>query len=171
MAFVASQWYWEFTLVDRGNKRTVLRWAANTSPTTNDITSARAGFVDFRQNLAGVTACKFVSARLINEYRDNALTLPTSAEAELESVLQITAPIYGKPNKRALINIPGPVIAAFHAPTGDDADLANLAYTPLLQALQYFSGSEGGPLLVSDGEQIIRTQANGVRKHKYSKQG
>jgi hypothetical protein len=120
--------------------------------------------------LNGVTALVVKSYRVAKVFIEGSLTLPTSAEAELEQHALITAQIYGIANKSAVIDIPGPEQLVFLAASGPGADQVNFSQTEVDNYIGIWDGT--GPLAtISDGEEINVNIVKGRKTHSRSQRG
>lgn len=163
MALTAGSWYTVFELVDTGGK-VVTRRYEQSAPA--DDAAARASALAMATDLAAVTNAKIKSYHTYQVFEEDALTLPTAAEVEMQAL--ITVGIDGKPLKSASITIPAPVDGIFVASSGSNYDVVDGTDTDLAAFLANFDSE--ALFYVSDGEQMDGFK-KGVRRHVKSSRG
>ena len=122
-------------------------------------------------NVLAVTELKIKRYSVQKVYSEAALTLPTSAEAEAEQQLHISALIKGDPTKSGTYDIPGPKQALFQAASGPGADLPNFSLTALDTFIEMFNDCGSDLAKLSDGESWDTNTAKGKKTHKHSTNG
>jgi len=171
MALVEKGWNLVVNLVDRGGKNFVRTFAMVATDTAGDASAVITDVGTILTNLAAVTELKVKSYQIQKVFSENALTLPTSAEAEGEQNLHVSAKIVGDPTKSGTYDIPGPKQALFQASSGPGADLPNFSVTALDNFLEMFNSAGTDIALLSDGESWDVNTAKGKKIHKRSTNG
>lgn len=171
MSLVKQHWFLEVTMVDRGAKVTTRTFDLVVTDTANDVTAVLASASTILTRLNGVSSLVVKSYRVSLLFLETALSLPTSAEAELEQHALITAQIRGIPNKSAVIDIPGPEQLVFLAASGPDADRVNFAQTEVDDYVDMFDSAADNLARISDGEFIDSGIVRGVKTHSRSSRG
>jgi len=165
--------HWELVvgLVDRGGKVVNRTFILTATDTAGDATAVFTDVATILTNLIAVTELKIKSYRLAVLYAESALTLPTSAEAEAEQQLHLSAIIQGHPTKSGTYDIPGPKQALFQAASGPGADLPNFSVTALDNFIEMFNTGGTDLATLSDGESWDTNTAKGKKTHKHSTNG
>lgn len=171
MAFVTAYYVVHFVLVDRGGRSTRMTFRGTSAFTALSDTNKQAQVTNLRQNLELVTACKIRSFTLSQLTIQDAFTLPSSAQAELEAKAVVSAQLTGRPNRRGVLHIPGPVDALFKATSGVEADVVNTAQTNLGAILSKLDSTGQDMFTLSDGETLVASTARGYRVHRKSAKG
>jgi len=171
MALTQLGWEMVVALVDRGGKAVNRTFFMTTTDTAGDATDVFTDAATIRTNLLAVTELKIKSYRLAAVYAEDALTLPTSAEAEAEQQLHISALIVGDPTKSGTYDIPGPKQALFQAASGPGADLPNFSVTARHNFIEMFNPGGSDLATLSDGEGWDTNTAKGKKTHKHSTNG
>lgn len=171
MALTLQGWEASFGLVDRGGKVVNRTFFLTATDAAGDATAVFTDVATIRTNLLAVTELKIKTERVTAVYAEDALTLPTSAEAEAEQQLHISALIVGHPNKSGTYDIPGPKQALFQAASGPGADLPNFSVTALDNFIEMFNPGGSDLATLSDGEGWDTNTAKGKKTHKHSTNG
>jgi len=171
MSLAAIGWKAVVGLVDRGGKVVTRTFHLTATDTAGDASAVLTDVATILTNLAAVTECKIKNYSVSKEYSENALTLPTSAEAEAEQQLHISALIVGSPTESATYDIPGPKQALFQAASGPGADLPNFSVTALDNFIEMFNSGGTDIATLSDGESWDTNTAKGKKTHKHSTNG
>jgi len=171
MALVAKEWQLSVGLVDRGGKVVNRTFHLTAQDDAGDATGVFTDVATILTNLAAVTELKVKSYQVQKIFTDNALTLPTSAEAEAEQNLHISALIVGDPTKSGTYDIPGPKQALFQASSGPGADIPNFSSSALDTFIEMFNSAGSDLALISDGESWDTNTAKGKKTHKHSTNG
>lgn len=172
MALTKQRWFLDVQLVDRGNRSTVRRFDLVATDTAWDASAVNTAVVAVLANITASTECKIKSYRMGVHYLETSFTLPTSAEAELEQHALITTQIKGKPNKSAVIDIPGPKQTLFLGTSGPEADEVDFGGgEPALGYLGMFDSAGENLAYLSDGEQCDQTIRRGRKTHSKSQKG
>jgi len=158
-------------LVDRGGKVVNRTFALTSTDTAGDATAVFTAVGTILTNIQAVTELKVKSYRVAKVYAEDALTLPTSAEAEAEQQLHLSTLIVGDPTKSGTYDIPGPKQALFQAASGPGADLPNFAYGALDTFIEMFNSAGSNLATLSDGESWDSNTVKGKKTHKYSRNG
>jgi len=171
MSLAKVSWELVVGLVDRGGKVVNRTFFLTADDTAGDATDVFTDVATILTNIAAVTELKVKSYRVAAVYAENALTLATSAEAEAEQQLHISALIKGDPTKSGTYDIPGPKQALFQASSGPGADLPNFSVTALDNFIEMFNDGGTGLATLSDGEFWDTNTAKGKKTHKHSTNG
>jgi len=171
MALTSQGWELIVGLVDRGGKVVNRTFDMTAVDTAGDATAVFADVTTIIANLVAVTELKVKSYRVAKLYSEDALTLPTSAEAEAEQQLHLSALIVGDPTKSGTYDIPGPKQALFQAASGPGADLPNFSLTALDTFIEMFNSAGSDLAQLSDGESWDSNTVKGKKTHKYSRNG
>lgn len=102
-----------------------------------------------------------------NVFVEGSLALP--AAAEVENQLQLTLPIFAKPNKSGTLTIPAPKVGIMQATTGQGFNLPDFTDAALIAYINLFT--TGGKATLSDGEVGVLSNAKGKRIHVKSSRG
>jgi hypothetical protein len=170
MALVAQGWSVIVALRDRGGGVTTRTYDLVATDAAGDASVPLGNAASLLADLEALTDCKVYQYHVAKNFRDTAFTLPTVATAENEQHLLITAPIAGKPNESATLDIPGPKDATFQATSGK---LANVGIvTGIVQDFVLDFVAAGVNLAtISDGDQLTGTDFSGKRTHSRSVKG
>jgi len=171
MALSALRWELVVQLADRGGKVFLRTFNLTATDTAGDASAVLTDVATILTNIAAVTELKVKGYRVAKVYSEDAFTLPTSAEAEGEQNLHLSALIVGDPTKSGTYDIPGPKQALFQAASGAGADLPNFASTPLDNFGEMFNSAGTDLATLSDGESWDFNTAKGKKTHKRSTNG
>jgi len=171
MALTAVSWEMVAGLVDRGGKVVNRTFALVATDTAGDATDVFTDVGTIITRIQGVTELKIKSYRVAKVYAEDSLTLPTSAEAEAEQQLHLSALIIGDPTKSGTYDIPGPKQALFQAASGPGADLPNFSVTALDNFIEMFNSAGSNLATLSDGESWDSNTVKGKKTHKHSTNG
>jgi hypothetical protein len=170
MALGSIGWFLTVELVDRGNNSTTRTFELVSTDTAGDASAVLTAVGTILTRLNAVTAAVVKSYSVSKRFVEAALTLPTSAEAEVEKHALITALIYQQPNESASIDIPAPEQGIFLAQSGPNVNLVDFADTDVQNYLDIFDYN--APLAkISDGEQIDKAVVKGRRTSSKSGKG
>lgn len=171
MALTAQGWELVLNLVDRGGKSINRTFEMVVTDTAGDASDVFTDVGTILTNIAAVTELKVKGYRVAKVYAESALTLPTSAEAEAEQQLTISALIVGAPLKSGTYKIPGPKQALFQAASGAGADLPNFSNSALDNFIEMFNSGGTNIAYISDGESWDTNTAKGKKTHSRSTNG
>lgn len=171
MALVPQGWELVVGLVDRGGKVVNRTFKLVAADTAGDATAVLADVNTIISRLQAVTELKVKSYRIADVVIEDALTLPTSAEAEAEQQLHLSGLIVGSPTESATYDIPGPKQALFQAASGPGADLPNFSVAALDNFVEIFNSAGDNLALISDGESWDTNTLKGKKTHKHSTNG
>jgi len=171
MALTAIAWELTLGLVDRGGKVVNRTFSLTATDTAGDAAAVFTDVATIITNMVAVTELKIKSYRVTKVFAEDALTLPTSAEAEAEQQLHISALIIGDPTKSGTYDIPGPKQALFQSASGPGADLPNFSVTALDNFIEMFNSAGSDLAKLSDGESWDTNTAKGKKTHKHSTNG
>lgn len=171
MALTKQHWFLEVQLVDRGARTTTRRYHLVATDTAWDASAVNTAVGTILTNLNAVTELVVKSYRMGVLFLETSLTLPTSAEAELEQHLLITGQIKGIPGKSAVIDLPGPAQICFLAASGEGADQMNRTQPEVDNWIDMFDSAGTNLIKVSDGEFIDANIVRGRKTHSKSTRG
>jgi len=100
-------------------------------------------------------------------WTEQSLALP--AAAEVENQLQVTLPIFQKPNKSGTLTIPSPKVGIMQNTSGQGFNLPDFTEQALIDYINLFT--TGGEATLSDGEVAVLANAKGKRIHVRSNRG
>lgn len=163
MALTAGRWFTIVQLVDTGGKVTSRKYEQSAPA---DDAAARASSLAIVTDLAAVTDCEIKSYYTYQEFVEDALSLPASAELEMQAFINVG--IDGEPLKSGSLTIPAPVDGIFEGATGPSYDIVDGDDVDLAAFLANFDSEE--LFYVSDGEQMDGFKS-GHRRHVKSKRG
>jgi len=171
MALTKQYWKLVVGLVDRGGKVVNRTFRLVATDTAGDAATVISDVGTIITNLTAVTELKVKSYQISAVYEETSLTLPTSAEAEAEQQLHLSALIVGQPTESATYDIPGPKQALFQAASGPGADLPNFSVTVLDNFIEMFNSGGSNLAKLSDGESWDSNTVKGKKTHKHSTNG
>lgn len=175
MAFVSQGWKMVVALRDRGDKPTSRTYYFVATDTAGDMTAVQDAADGALAKLIAVTDLKIASYNLSKVYVEDGFALSTSPTSDRSTHAEITGTVYQKPNKHAVVEIPGPKDSVFVDPavSGSDTDIVDVAATAVTNWIGLFTHA-GNVFYISDGEQIADgTNANlkGKRTHSSDRNG
>jgi len=169
MAFIGEAWVLSVTFVDAGANETTRRYELAVTDDAGDLAPVIAAVAEVMTVLVADSKAHISKQTLSKTSVEDSFTLP-AAGVQIEENAQISAKIFGTPNKSAVIEMPAPIDAMFIATTGPNSNIVDLtAAGPADDFLQLYA--DGGPLLVSDGESLAPAGAKGKRVHHKSTKG
>lgn len=171
MALVEQNWELVVGLVDRGGKTVNRTFELVATDTAGDADAVFTDVGTIITNLNAVTELVIKGYRVAKVFAEDALTLPTSAEAEAEQRLTISALIVDDPLESATYHIPGPAQALFQAASGPGADLPNFSNSALDAFIEMFNSAGTNIAYISDGEFWDTNTAKGKKTHSRSTNG
>jgi len=157
MALTADRWFTVVELVETSGKKTRKRFEQSAPA---DDTAARAAALALVTDLAAITDAVVASYHTYQEFVEDALSLPASAELQNQAVIQLS--IDDEPTKSATVIVPAPKDAIFAGATGPNYDILDVADTDLIAFVANFTTE--ALYYVSDGEQA-ETLLGGKRRH------
>jgi len=168
MAFVSQGWFLDTTWIDTGGNVTTRHFELTATDTAGDIAAVIA---DVQTIVAAYVAASgaVLTKQVVGQVNvEDSVTLP-AGDVNVENNLQVSAKIFGTPNKSAVFEIPAPKDTLFVAPTGTGHNQADFA-EPLLAAVVnlYINGAQ---CTISDGETITVQNIKGRRVHHKSTRG
>lgn len=171
MALTKQGWIVDVTLIDKGANETTRRFPLVATDDAGDV-SALITFVTgtLLVNLAAVTQAVVKKWTLQVVYLETALSLPVGDGAEIEAHALITAPIYGLPNKSAVVDIPAPEDILFLDSSGPGYNIVDTSVAELTAYVGMFT-FVGDKIYISDGEQLDSAGWRGRRTHSKSSRG
>lgn len=168
MAFVSQGWFLDTTWIDTGGNTTQRRFALTATDTAGDIAAVIADVQTIVAAYIAASNAVLVKQVVGQVNVEDTVTLP-AGDVNVEENLQVSAKIFGTPNKSAVFEIPAPKDTLFVAPTGPGHNLADFA-DPLLGAIVNLY-KNGAQVTVSDGEVITDQNIRGKRVHHKSTRG
>ena len=168
MASIGQAWKLSMSFIDSGGNvaiRTVTLTAVDDegdlAPVIADVATVVAAYV-------AATDAVLTSQTLSKTSVEDSVTLP-AGNVNVEDNAQISAKIYGTPNKSGVFEIPAPKNTAFQAPTGEGHNKVNFTTGPIPAVVNLYL--DGGQLTLSDGESITEQNIKGKRVHHKSTKG
>lgn len=168
MAFVSQGWFLDTTWIDTGGNTTTRRFFLTATDNAGDISPVIAAVQDVVEAYVAATGAVLTKQVVGQINVEDSVTLPTG-NVNIEDNLQVSAKVFGTPNKSAVFEIPAPKDTLFIAPTGPGHNVADFA-DPLLAAVVNLY-VDGGQLYISDGETITNQNIRGKRVHHKSTKG
>jgi len=168
MAFIDKGWHLSLTFVDAGANVTTRRIELVTNDTAGDLTAVIADVQTIVAAYVAATDAVLVKQTLGKDSVEDSVTLPTTS-VNVEENLQVSAKIFGTPNKSAVFEIPAPKIAMFAATSGPGRNQALFSNTLLANVVNLYK--DGEQAFISDGESITDQGIKGKRVHHKSTKG
>lgn len=169
MAFIDQGWTLSVTFVDSGANETTRRYELAVTDDAGDLAPVIAAVQAVMTVLVADSDAHISKQVLSKASVEDAFTLPTGS-VNVEENAQISAKIFGSPNKSAVLEMPAPKIGMFVDTIGPNRNIVDFtAAGPADDFVQLYV--DGGPLLVSDGESIVTTGIKGKRVHHKSTKG
>lgn len=168
MAFIDKGWFLTVSLVDTGGNFTTREYQLTATDVADDITTVIADVQTIMTALVLATDCVVTKQSLRKDSVEDAVVLP-AGNVNVEENAQISAKIFGTPNKSAVFEIPGPKAGAFLALTGENHNKVNFTTGPIPAYVNLFI--DGAQVLISDGESITVQNIKGRRVHHKSTKG
>lgn len=168
MAFIDSGWFLDTTWIDTGGNVTNRRFQLVATDTAGDITAVIADVQTIVAAYIAASDCVLTKQVVGKVSVEDSVTLP-SGDVNVEENLQVSAKIFGTPNKSAVFEIPGPKNTLFLAPTGEGHNKADFADTALANVVNLYKN--GAQVYISDGESITDQNIRGKRVHHKSTRG
>lgn len=168
MAFIDKGWHLDLTLEDAGANITTRRFELVATDTAGDLTDVIADVQTIVAAWVAASDAVLIKQTLAKDSVEDSVTLPTTS-VNVEENLQVSAKIFGTPNKSAVFEIPAPKIAMFVATSGPGRNQALFSNTLLSNVVNLFKN--GAQALISDGEAITDQGIKGKRVHHKSTKG
>lgn len=171
MALVQQGFWLTIEMRDSGDNRTSKSFEMTAASAADAESDAAAIIVLWN----AVTDAEILGYTVSNRYVETAPAIP-SAGVQIENVAEVLLQIEGSATKRAVLSIPAPATAVndsktfFNGVTGENSNVVNPAYPPLIAFVAQFGTLGDNTLLISDGEHadgIVR----GRRVHRKSRRG
>jgi len=169
MALAAQGWQLVVALRDRGGGTTTRTYDLVATDDAGDASVVLGNAASLLADLIALSDCKVYQYHVAKQFRDTAFTLPTVATAENEQHALITAPIAGKPNESASLDIPGPKDDVFLATSGKNANIVDTS--AVQDFILDFTAAGVNLAKVSDGDQLTGSDYSGKRTHSRSVRG
>lgn len=168
MAFIDKGWKLTLSFVDTGGNPTTREFQLVATDDDGDLTAVIADVQTIVTAYVAATDAVLTKQTLSKDSVEDSVTLP-AGDVNVENNLQISAKIFGTPNKSAVIEIPAPKSTLFVAPTGPGHNIADFT-DPLLGAVVNLF-KDDAQAYVSDGESITDQNIKGKRVHHKSTKG
>lgn len=168
MAFIDKGWHLDLTFQDAGANVTTRRIQLAQNDDAGDLTDVIADVQTIVAAYVAGTDAILIKQTLGKDSVEDSVVLPTTS-VNVEENLQVSAKIFGTPNKSAVFEIPAPKISMFLATSGPNRNNANFASGPLPAIVNLYI--DDGPALISDGESITAQAIKGKRVHHKSSKG
>ena len=168
MAFIDKGWHLDCTFIDAGANVTTRRFELTATDDEGDLTDVIADVQTVVAAYVAASDCVLAKQTLAKDSVEDSLVLPTTS-VNVEENLQVSAKIFGSPNKSAVFEIPGPKIAMFVATSGPGRNQALFSNTLLANVVNLYK--DDAQLYISDGESITDQGIKGKRVHHKSTKG
>lgn len=168
MAFIDKGWFLTVSMVDTGGNTTTREYQLVATDDAGDLTDVIADVQTIMTALVAATDCVVTKQSLRKDSVEDSVTLP-SGNVNVEENAQVSAKIFGTPNKSAVFEIPGPKSTMFLATTGENHNKVNFATGAMPAYVNLFI--DGGQAYLSDGESITPQNIKGRRVHHKSTKG
>jgi len=168
MAFIDKGWFLTMTFVDAGGNTTTRRVDLTATDDAGDLTAVIADVQTVVAAYVAATDAVLTKQTVSKDSVEDSVTLPTTS-VNVEENLQVSAKIFGNPNKSAVFEIPAPKIAMFQATSGPGRNQALFSNTLLANIVNLYI--DDGELFISDGESITAQNIKGKRVHHKSTRG
>lgn len=168
MAFIDAGWELQTTWIDTGGNTTSRTFQLTATDVANSIATVIADVQTIVAAYIAATDAVLVTQRVTKVSVEDTVVLP-AGDVNVEENLQVSAKIFGTPNKSAVFEIMAPKNTLFQAPTGpghNQADFADPALSPVVNLYK-----NGAQVLISDGEAITDQGIKGKRVHHKSTKG
>lgn len=168
MAFIDKGWHLDCTFIDAGANVTTRRFELVATDDAGDLTDVIADVQTVVAAYVAATDSVLTKQTLAKDSVEDSVTLPTTS-VNVEENLQVSAKIFGTPNKSAVFEIPAPKIAMFVATSGPGRNQALFSNGLLGAVVNLYK--DGAQLKISDGESITDQGIRGKRIHHKSSKG
>jgi len=168
MAFIGQNWMLNTVWIDTGGKTTSRRFELVATDDDGDLTAVIADVQTIVAAWIAASNAVLVSQTISKTSVEDSVTLP-AGNVNIEENLQVSAKIFGTPNKSAVFEIPAPKDTLFEGATGEAHDIADFDDTVLAAAVAVFVNGEQA--YISDGETITVQNIRGKRVHHKSTKG
>jgi hypothetical protein len=172
MALASKGTFLNITLADEAGNKSTMNYALSHA----DLAALVTGIADIatiQTALNAVTDARIVAYSMGQSFAEDA-DFYGAANSEVENVALISAKVDGAtPGKTVSLRIPAPAISIFQGTTGENKNVIDVTDADLRTYLGLFEST--GPLLVSDGENILDSATvgnfKGKRIHRGSRNG
>jgi len=169
MAFIGQAWKVAMSFVDSGGNTAIRTVDLIATDTDGDITDVIDAVQDVVAAYVAATDAVLVAQTLSKTSVEDSVTLPTS-NVNVEDNAQVSAKIFGTPNKSATFEVPAPKDSVFQAPTGPGHNAVKFdSPSPMVAIVNLYV--DGGIATISDGEKITAQNIKGKRVHHKSTKG
>lgn len=163
MALSAGRWFTVIELVETSGKRTTKRFEQSAPA---DAAAALAAATALATDMAAVSDAVVSAYHCYQEYVEDSLSLPASAELQNQAILQFS--IDGEPTKSGRVVIPAPKDSLFAASSGPnydiidttDSDVIAFAANWLLDDLYYLSDGETADALLGGKRRHVKATSS-----------
>jgi hypothetical protein len=168
MAFIDKGWHLDLTFEDAGANVTTRRFELVATDDAGDLTDVIAAVQVIVAAWVAASDAVLIKQTLGKDSVEDSVVLPTTS-VNVEENLQVSAKIFGTPNKSAVFEIPAPKIAMFVATSGPGRNQALFSNALLANVVNIYDDT--GEAYISDGEQITAQGIKGKRVHHKSTKG
>jgi len=168
MAFIDQGWELTTQWVDTGGNITTRTFQLTATDVADDISAIIADVQTIVAAYIAATNAVLTQQPVTKVSVEDAVTLP-AGDVNVEENLQVSAKIFGTPNKSAVFEIMAPKDTLFVAPTGPGHNQADFADALLAAVVNLYKN--GAQILISDGEAITDQNIKGKRVHHKSTKG
>ncbi len=168
MASIGQAWKLSMNFVDSGGNVAIRTVTLTATDDAGDLTDVIADVATVVAAYVAATDAVLTSQTLSKTSVEDSVVLP-AGNVNVEDNAQISAKIFGTPNKSGVFEIPAPKNTAFIAPTGEDHNKVNFITGPIPAVVNLYL--DGAQLTLSDGESITAQNIKGKRVHHKSTKG
>lgn len=168
MAFIDKGWFLDTEWIDTGGNKTRRTFQLTATTVAGSIATVIADVQTIVAAWIAASDAVLVSQRVTSLSVEDAVTLP-AGDVNVEENAQISAKIFGTPNKSAVFEIPAPKNTLFLAPTGEGHNRVDFADAAVAAVVNIYKN--GAQALISDGEAITDQDIKGRRVHHKSTKG
>jgi len=168
MAFIDKGWFLDTEWIDTGGNKTHRTFQLTAVTVAGSISTVIADVQIIVAAWIAATDAVLVSQRVTSLSVEDSVVLP-AGDVNVEENAQISAKIFGTPNKSAVFEIPAPKNTLFLAPTGEGHNRVDFADTAVANVVNIYK--DGEQALISDGESITDQDIKGKRVHHKSSKG
>ena len=168
MAFIGQGWKLSATFVDTAGNETTRSFDLVNDDDAGDLTQVIADVQTIMAAWIAASDAHVSKQTLSKTSVEDSFTLPTG-DVNIEENAQISAKIFGSPNKSAVFEIPAPKATVFVGTSGPLWNVVDMADSLITAIMALFTNT--GVAYLSDGEQITTVNAKGKRVHHKSTKG
>jgi hypothetical protein len=168
MAFIDKGWFLDTEWIDTGGNKTRRTFQLTAATVAGSIATVIADVQIIVAAWIAATDAVLVSQRVTSLSVEDSVVLP-AGDVNVEENAQISAKIFGTPNKSAVFEIPAPKNTIFRAPTGEGHNQVDFTKPIVAAVVNIYK--DGEQALISDGESITDQDIRGKRVHHKSTKG